>query len=65
MRYLSALRCRGCGTEFPVEPVHVCDRCFGPLEAAFDYDALVAKSPLILDTRNALTGRAGAHIFRL
>ena len=42
MRYLSALRCRGCGTEFPVEPAHVCDRCFGPLEVAFDYDAIAA-----------------------
>jgi UDP-N-acetyl-D-glucosamine dehydrogenase len=31
----------------------------------FDYDMLVAKSPLILDTRNALKGRPGAHIFRL
>jgi UDP-N-acetyl-D-glucosamine dehydrogenase len=31
----------------------------------FDYDTLVAKSPLILDTRNALKGRPGAHIFRL
>ncbi|HSK91339.1 MAG TPA: threonine synthase [Euzebyales bacterium] len=40
MKYLSALRCRGCGTEFPIEPVHACDRCFGPLEAVFDYDAL-------------------------
>ena len=40
MKYLSALRCRGCGTEFPVEPAHVCDRCFGPLEVAFDYDAI-------------------------
>jgi UDP-N-acetyl-D-glucosamine dehydrogenase len=31
----------------------------------FDYDMLVAKSPLILDTRNALKGRPGTHIFRL
>src|SRR5262245_6385862 len=31
----------------------------------FDYDQIVAKSPLILDTRNALKGRPGAHIFRL
>jgi UDP-N-acetyl-D-glucosamine dehydrogenase len=31
----------------------------------FDYDALVAKAPLILDTRNALKGRPGTHIFRL
>jgi UDP-N-acetyl-D-glucosamine dehydrogenase len=31
----------------------------------FDYDTLVGKSPLILDTRNALKGRPEAHIFRL
>jgi UDP-N-acetyl-D-glucosamine dehydrogenase len=31
----------------------------------FDYDTLVKKAPLILDTRNALKGREGAHIFRL
>jgi threonine synthase len=41
--YLSALRCRGCGTEYPVAPAHVCERCFGPLEATFDYDALAAE----------------------
>ena len=29
------------------------------------YDTLVAKSPLILDTRNALKGRKETHIFRL
>jgi UDP-N-acetyl-D-glucosamine dehydrogenase len=32
---------------------------------AFDYDALVRTAPLIVDTRNALKGRAEAHIFRL
>jgi UDP-N-acetyl-D-glucosamine dehydrogenase len=31
----------------------------------FDYDTIVAKAPLLLDTRNALKGRSGAHIFRL
>ncbi|HEY8548392.1 MAG TPA: nucleotide sugar dehydrogenase [Vicinamibacterales bacterium] len=31
----------------------------------FDYDRIVAKSPLILDTRNALKGRTEPHIFRL
>jgi UDP-N-acetyl-D-glucosamine dehydrogenase len=31
----------------------------------FDYDRLVLQSPLIVDTRNALKGRAGDHIFRL
>ena len=32
---------------------------------AFDYEALVRKAPLIVDTRNALKGRDEAHIFRL
>lgn len=38
--YLSALRCRGCGSETTIAPAHVCDRCFGPYEAVYDYDAL-------------------------
>jgi len=32
---------------------------------AFDYDALVARAPLIVDTRNALKGRREGKIFRL
>jgi UDP-N-acetyl-D-glucosamine dehydrogenase len=32
---------------------------------AFDYDALVDRAPLIVDTRNALKGRNGKHIFSL
>ncbi len=32
---------------------------------AFDYDALVKKFPLIVDTRNALRGRTDKGIFRL
>jgi UDP-N-acetyl-D-glucosamine dehydrogenase len=32
---------------------------------AFDYEALVARFPLIVDTRNALKGVQGGHIFRL
>jgi len=31
----------------------------------FDYKALVAKAPLIMDARNALRGFAGGHIHRL
>ena len=31
----------------------------------FDYDAIVAKSPLVVDTRNALNGTHAAHVFRL
>jgi UDP-N-acetyl-D-glucosamine dehydrogenase len=31
----------------------------------FDYAALVARAPLIVDTRNALKGVSAAHVFRL
>ncbi|HXE81534.1 MAG TPA: nucleotide sugar dehydrogenase [Vicinamibacterales bacterium] len=33
--------------------------------AAFDYPAIVARSPLVLDTRNALRGIAAPHVYRL
>jgi threonine synthase len=32
----AALRCRICGTEYPVEPLSICEECFGPLEPAYD-----------------------------
>jgi len=40
-----SLRCRECGASFPAEPLYVCDRCFGPLEVVYDYEAL-ARQPL-------------------
>jgi UDP-N-acetyl-D-glucosamine dehydrogenase len=33
--------------------------------AVFDYRELAERAPLIVDTRNALRGVPGAHIFRL
>ncbi len=42
MDYVTGLRCRECGREFPAEALHVCDFCFGPLEVAYDYDAIAA-----------------------
>ncbi len=38
-----ALKCRECGQEYPVEPVHVCEFCFGPLEVVYDYDRIRGK----------------------
>jgi len=35
------LRCRECKAEYPLEALYVCDRCFGPLEVAYDHSALV------------------------
>lgn len=40
MTYVLGLRCRECGAEYPHEPLHVCDQCFGPLEVAYDYAAI-------------------------
>jgi threonine synthase len=37
---LKGLACRECGQRFPIEPIHVCDFCFGPLEVQYDYDLL-------------------------
>jgi hypothetical protein len=31
----------------------------------FDYDRMAKRFPLVVDTRNALKGMAGDHIFRL
>ena len=37
MPHVSGLRCRECDREYPVEPLNVCDFCFGPLEVVYDY----------------------------
>ena len=38
-----SLRCRECGRVFEPLALHVCDFCFGPLEATYDYDEIAAK----------------------
>ena len=38
--FFSHLRCRECGRQYAKEAVHVCEFDFGPLEAAYDYDAI-------------------------
>ena len=43
MSHVKCLRCRECGRDYPVEPLNVCEFCFGPLEVIYDYDA-VARS---------------------
>jgi threonine synthase len=35
-----ALECRECGTRYAVEPLTICEECFGPLEPAYDLDAI-------------------------
>ncbi len=38
--HVLGLRCRDCGREFDLAPVHYCDWCFGGLEVAYDLDWL-------------------------
>jgi len=40
---LLGLRCRECGTEYELQATHVCEMCFGPLDAVYDYAALKKK----------------------
>ncbi len=37
MAFVSGLKCRECGRENPIEPLNVCEFCFGPLEVVYDY----------------------------
>ena len=40
MSFVLGLKCRECGTLLPVAPRAICEDCFGPLEVAYDYEAL-------------------------
>ncbi len=40
MAWVTGLSCRECGKGYPLEPLNVCDFCFGPLEVVYDYDAI-------------------------
>jgi len=40
MTTVLGLKCRECGKEYPKAALHVCEMCFGPLEVAYDYDAV-------------------------
>ncbi len=42
MTFVTGLTCRECGRPYPAEALHVCDFCFGPLEVAYDLDAVRA-----------------------
>lgn len=40
MTYVKNLRCVECGREYRIDPVYVCEFCFGPLEVAYDYERI-------------------------
>ncbi len=40
MGHIKGLKCRECGREYAVDPIYVCEFCFGPLEVAYDYKSI-------------------------
>ena len=42
--YATHLVCKGCGSQHPLDARFACDRCFGPLEAAYDHAAIARAS---------------------
>ena len=40
MTAAKSLRCRECHRDYPLEALHVCEFCFGPLEVAYDYEEI-------------------------
>jgi len=42
LSYVKGLKCRetGCGRIYPVEPMHICEYCFGKLEVDYHYEAI-------------------------
>ena len=40
MSYATGLKCRECGTRYPIEPQAICEECFGPLEVDYDYEKI-------------------------
>lgn len=54
MAFVTGLKCRECGREYPAQALNVCDFCFGPLEVVYDYATIaevisrdrIARGPL-------------------
>lgn len=42
MKFVAGLTCHSCGATYPAQALWVCSECLGPLEVAFDYDAVRA-----------------------
>jgi threonine synthase len=40
MGYARQLACTACGTTYAIEPRMMCDRCLGPVEVRYDYEAM-------------------------
>ena len=43
MAKVLGMRCRECGEEYPIAPIHVCELCFGPLEVMLNWEEIAPK----------------------
>ena len=43
VKNVTGLVCKECGRDYPAAAQHACGFCFGPLEVAYDYDAIAAE----------------------
>jgi threonine synthase len=42
MGRIQGLKCRECGSVYEIQPINVCEFCFGPLEVSYNYDLIAA-----------------------
>jgi threonine synthase len=42
MSFVKGLKCRECGREYSIDPIYVCEFCFGPLEVVYNYEGIKA-----------------------
>nr|MBC8412902.1 threonine synthase [bacterium] len=40
MGFVKGLKCRECAREYPIDPIYVCEFCFGPLEVVYDLEGI-------------------------
>ena len=62
--YATHLVCKGCGSQHPLEARFACDRCFGPLEAAYDRDAIAAGEFPDLTWDSSVCYGAGSYLYK-
>lgn len=43
MAKVLGMKCRECGEAYPIQPVHVCELCFGPLEVVLNWEEIAPK----------------------
>ena len=49
----ASLECRECGKHYPIEPLSICEECFGPLEPHYDLGSNLVRSKKPFNERTA------------